>query len=973
MVRQRRLGSRKVDDRNSPLNPLSIRAAAPMTRRWFPAALRRREKEREREREGEREKQRKRETEKERERKRVRSIPREYSRKVRTRDTRVRRKGNDEGKVVVENVGSGSPTPKRNTRRSLRDTRADVCAYTRVCLHTVYMLRIRRGGEAVHLAARRGRMESWRTAAGGYGVKAVDEEERVVKWGCLGGRTRGVRDGEEGSVPGGERGVAVARPGSRRLLTRPVAQLDSTRLSARWQEAAARARGGRTARERKLSRGGGESIGAGEKEEDGVGDGGSGSGGAVGALLFAVEGGGSWGRKGGRRIDPDGAWLTADEAVTRDESRRDGRTEKAPSLVFPHSRASPLFRLTASGEASRWGGGSPLVGGWRRDGGARERYCLLPLRGLLAAKQYLDCTYTRPNSSAVAVAVPSMLLQHACRARARVQGVRKVAPSSLGRDTIRMDMVCRSTRARFRGECQTRSPREGVHPGGRRMPRIRFVGYGDLLLVAVCVHADLHLAEATDVRRLAASSLISVAPATGPGPSAFLLPTTTLLVVLSFPSPPEPHLNEPSYLADGELRFAHLPPVCRCDLAICWVARGPRRREGRREGGIARAKRKRRRVRERKREATHHRHHHLPSTSSAAGCAAGLVAKAKGSRRVQRPNTESHLSVPLPACLERWFVFEWRGLSTLTRENHSRPVINAVVRSSKEWITFAFNVYRAPWRRYSVPTDRHRHFGVERGHDTNSDLSRILVITPRCNSVPYLQPIKITEKARVTFKSEKRRIYFGVFSLDDERASRDALVSRMAKGNKSLGKHKTMGYTGTDRHEAARMRFDVRSPPPASVASSSFMAAIEHLRLKRKKEREKRTGREREREKVIQRRRRATRRDISVRVVKTVVVTGNAAECKSGDGSVGYENGGVLRVSKIGCEEAPVSLRTLREASRNAPLNDSSQTEISTTNIRDSRPHITDYNVVSSLQKSAKRASVPSGSEILSSRGHYSK
>lgn len=104
----------------------------------------------------------------------------------------------------------------------------------------------------------------------------------MVKWGCLGGRTRGVRDGEEGSVPGGDGGVAVARPGSRRLLTRPVAQLDSTRLSARWQEAAARARGGRTARERKLSRGGGESIGAGEEEEeeedeeeeDGVGGGG---------------------------------------------------------------------------------------------------------------------------------------------------------------------------------------------------------------------------------------------------------------------------------------------------------------------------------------------------------------------------------------------------------------------------------------------------------------------------------------------------------------------------------------------------------------------------------------------------------------------------------------------------------------------------------------------------------------------------
>jgi len=52
--------------------------------------------------------------------------------------------------------------------------------------------------------------------------------------------------------------------------------------------------------------------------------------------------------------------------------------------------------------------------------------------------------------------------------------------------------------------------------------------------------------------------------------------------------------------------------------------------------------------------------------------------------------------------LERWFVFEWRGLSTLTREHraaYSRPVINAVVRSlkPKEWITFAFNLYRAAW------------------------------------------------------------------------------------------------------------------------------------------------------------------------------------------------------------------------------------------------------------------------------------
>lgn len=81
--------------------------------------------------------------------------------------------------------------------------------------------------------------------------------------------------------------------------------------------------------------------------------------GAVGALLFAVEGGGSWGRKGGRRIDPDGAWLTADEAVTRDESRRDGRTEKALPSLSRTSARRPLFRLTASGEANRRGGESP--------------------------------------------------------------------------------------------------------------------------------------------------------------------------------------------------------------------------------------------------------------------------------------------------------------------------------------------------------------------------------------------------------------------------------------------------------------------------------------------------------------------------------------------------------------------------------------------------------------------------------------
>jgi len=121
--RQRRLGSRKVDGR--PLNPLSIRAAAPMTRRWFPAALCAGERERKRERE------------------RVRSIPREYPRKVRTRDTRVRRKGNEEGlngqgRVVVEKVGGGSPTPSRNTRRSPRYTRARVyaneCARLCVCV-----------------------------------------------------------------------------------------------------------------------------------------------------------------------------------------------------------------------------------------------------------------------------------------------------------------------------------------------------------------------------------------------------------------------------------------------------------------------------------------------------------------------------------------------------------------------------------------------------------------------------------------------------------------------------------------------------------------------------------------------------------------------------------------------------------------------------------------------------------------------
>lgn len=75
----------------------------------------------------------------------------------------------------------------------------------------------------------------------------------------------------------------------------------------------------------------------------------------VGALLFTGEGGGSWGRKGGKRIDPDGAWLTADEAVTRDEtrrveSRRDGtrrysRTDRHTLRTYERTNgATPLLR-----------------------------------------------------------------------------------------------------------------------------------------------------------------------------------------------------------------------------------------------------------------------------------------------------------------------------------------------------------------------------------------------------------------------------------------------------------------------------------------------------------------------------------------------------------------------------------------------------------------------------------------------------
>lgn len=117
VVRQRRLGPRKVDDRNSPLNPLSIRAAAPMTRRWFPAALRRREKERESA--------------------RYRGSTREKCgleiRAFIGRETMRGERGGEGGrKVVVENVGSGSPTPKRNTRRSPRYTRGCVRDYASI-------------------------------------------------------------------------------------------------------------------------------------------------------------------------------------------------------------------------------------------------------------------------------------------------------------------------------------------------------------------------------------------------------------------------------------------------------------------------------------------------------------------------------------------------------------------------------------------------------------------------------------------------------------------------------------------------------------------------------------------------------------------------------------------------------------------------------------------------------------------------
>ena len=59
---------------------------------------------------------------------------------------------------------------------------------------------------------------------------------------------------------------------------------------------------------------------------------------------------------------------------------------------------------------------------------------------------------TWPNSSTAAVAVPSMFLRHACRARAPVQGVRKVVLSSLERDKRtdeHADLFTLSTLAEF--------------------------------------------------------------------------------------------------------------------------------------------------------------------------------------------------------------------------------------------------------------------------------------------------------------------------------------------------------------------------------------------------------------------------------------------------------------------------------------------------------------------------------------------
>lgn len=110
-------------------------------------------------------------------------------------------------------------------------------------------------------------------------------------------------------------------------------------------------------------------------------------------------------------------------------------------------------------------------------------------------------------------------------------------------------------RARFWVECQTRSPSEGAHTRGRRMlsgsalsdaATYRWWRCACVLTVRLPV-CEVHLAEATVVRRLVASSLISATPADQPPLTtslAFALPTTALLVVLLSVTP-KPRLNEP--------------------------------------------------------------------------------------------------------------------------------------------------------------------------------------------------------------------------------------------------------------------------------------------------------------------------------------------------------------------------------------------------------------------------------------------
>lgn len=113
----------------------------------------------------------------------------------------------------------------------------------------------------------------------------------------MGGGLRGWYRRRGGRYIRGRRAVARPGSGSRRLLTRPVAQLDSTRPR-RWQRRGDRGCGG-------ASVGGGRCIafrGRARRSEEGK-------------------------KGGGGRIDPVAARLTVDETVTRDESGGDGRRE----------------------------------------------------------------------------------------------------------------------------------------------------------------------------------------------------------------------------------------------------------------------------------------------------------------------------------------------------------------------------------------------------------------------------------------------------------------------------------------------------------------------------------------------------------------------------------------------------------------------------------------------------------------------